>query len=109
MRLPKEDKAKGNKATGKKMLDELSDEVQAALKLLDSETADGIIGEPGEEYPVLIQGTRAAMAVAWAAYKSQGLRQNPTALKYGAQTLTIVLTLVHYAYALGIRRGLAGE
>lgn len=87
---------------------ELSEQAQAALKLLDQETADGIIGEKTAEYDTLIQGANAVMAMAWAANKTHGLRQTPASLTAGAQTLSMVLTLVHYAYALGVRRGREG-
>jgi len=91
-------------------LEQLGAEVQAALKLLDSGTADAIISAANgdkqpEEYGELIRGTKAAMGMYWAACKSHGLRESPTSLRYGAQTLSILLTLVHYAYALGLQRG----
>lgn len=86
-------------------IQELSVKVEAALSLLDSQTADEIIGEPDAAYRALVQGVQAAVAIEWAAAKSHGLRQTPNMLRYGAQTLTILLTLVHYAYALGCRRG----
>jgi len=103
----------------KQELEQLGAEVQAALKLLDSSTADAIItgansagtgaaangDKQPEEYGELIRGTKAAMGMYWAACKSHGLRESPTSLRYGAQTLSILLTLVHYAYALGLQRG----
>lgn len=93
------------KSGGKITVAELSEQAQAALRLLDQETADGIIGEKTAEYDTLIQGASAVMAMAWAVNKTHGLRQTPASLKAGAQTLSMVLTLVHYAYALGVRRG----
>lgn len=95
--------AQGDK--GENGLQELAAEVQAALGLLDGETADELIGEPDEAYGALVKGVRAAVAMEWSAAKMHGMRQTPAMLKYGAQTLTILLTLVHYAYALGIKRG----
>ena len=95
------DKAQAAKAT----IEELSEQVQEALRLLDSETADGIIGTQCAEYRKLIAGANAVMAMNWAVMKSHGLRQNGRSLKAGAQAMTMVLTLVHYAYALGMRRG----
>lgn len=76
-----------------------------ALKLLDSETADQIIGEQTEEYRTLIQGTEALMTFQWMVMKGYGVRQSKDALKAQAQTLAMVSTLLHYAYALGIQRG----
>jgi len=86
-------------------LQELSEQVQAGLALLDQETADAILGEETDEHRVLIEATNAAMGMGWAAYKSHGMRETPASLRYGGQTLSMVLTLVHYAYALGVRRG----
>lgn len=90
---------------GRITVSELSEQAQAALKLLDQETADRIIGEKTPEYDTLIQGVNAVIAMAWAVNKTHGLRTTPGSLKAGAQTLSMVLTLVHYAYALGVRRG----
>ena len=102
------DLSKQTAAVMRQGLQELLEQAQAALKLLDQETADGIIGERSPEYDTLIQGANAVMAMAWAVNKTHGLRQTPASLKAGAQTLGMVLTLVHYAYALGIRRGREG-
>jgi len=92
---------------GNVSIETLSAQVDAALALLDQETADGIIGERTPEYDALIQGANAVMAMEWAVMKTHGLRQTRTSLKAGGQALTMVLTLMHYAYALGVRRGRA--
>jgi hypothetical protein len=91
--------------SGEAMIEEARQQVEAALKLLDSETADGIIGQAGEEYKTLVQGVRGVFAMLWAMFKSHGLRQNPDSLKVGGQGMAMLLTIVHYAYALGIQRG----
>lgn len=93
------------KKAGQQMLAELSAEVQKALKLLDTETADKIIGEQTEEYRTLIAGASAIHALEWAVLKTHGLKQRPASLKAGAQAMAMTLTLVHYAYALGLSRG----
>ena len=80
-------------------------QVEQALKLLDSETADGIIGTPPDEYGILVRGIQAAHTMLWMVAKGNGMRQSKAVLKMGAQALSILLTLVHYAYALGIRAG----
>ena len=101
-------KRAANKAadvTGNVTVETLSAQVQAALQLLDQETADGLIGERTPEYDALIQGAYAVMAMEWAVMKTHGLRHTRTSLKAGAQALTMVLTLMHYAYALGVRKG----
>ena len=81
-------------------------QVEQALKLCDSETADGIIGSPQpDEYGTLVQGVHAAYRMLWMMAKGNGLKENPTTLRMGAQALVILLTIIHYAYALGLRRG----
>jgi hypothetical protein len=87
-------------------LDRARAEVEQALKLCDSETADGIIGSPPpEEYGVLIRGVKAAYQMLWMMGKANGLKQNQTTFRMGAQVMLMLVTIVHYAYALGIRRG----
>jgi len=89
-----------------KELKEAQAKVELALKLLDSETADKIIGSPQpDEYGVLIRGVQGAYHMLWMMTKGNGMRQNKATLKMGAQALSILLTIVHYAYALGIKRG----
>ena len=96
------------KSKEKIQLDALSAQVQAALKLLDTEAADALIGERTEDYDTLIQGANALMALDWSMKKTQGLRETQQSLKAGAQTMTMVLQLVHFAYALGVKRGKGG-
>jgi len=86
-------------------LEEVSARVQAALKLLDTDTADAIIQEPTEEHKVLIQGVEAATQMLWAGMRAQGARNNERSLEYVAKTQIVLLQMVHFAYALGIKRG----
>jgi hypothetical protein len=79
-------------------------QLKRALELLSSEEADAIIGEPGEGYQALLEGVQAAQGILWAGMKLHGVRQNPKSLKIISQNLVILQTLVHYAYALGLRR-----
>lgn len=102
-RVPEQNKA--SQGNGNPDLAELSEQVQEALGLLDTETADQIIGEQRPEYQTLIQAAQAIMAMNWSAMKSCGVRQNQNSLRYSAQTSAVVLDLVHKAYALGIREG----
>jgi len=84
-------------------------EVEQALALCDSETADGIIGTPQpEEYRVLVKGVKAVYHMLWMMAKANGLKQNQTTFRMGAQAMLMLATIVHYAYALGIKRGRAG-
>lgn len=93
-----------DKATGKAQLHEVEREARAALALLDQETADALIGEQTEEYRTLIRAVQAVKGLEWGLLKTHGLREK-AALAVGAKTLAMLLTLIHYAYALGIRRG----
>lgn len=87
-------------------LDKARAQVQQALALCDSETADDIIGSPQpEEYGILVKGVNAVYRMLWIMARSNGLRQNNATLKMGAQAMLMLATIVHYAYALGIRRG----
>jgi len=88
-----------------KELREARAEVERALALCDSETADGIIGAPPDEYGTLVRGVRAGYQMLWMMALGNGVRKNTKTLKMGAQMLTILLSIVHYAYALGVRRG----
>ena len=87
------------------IIEEARRQAEEALQLLDQETADGIIGQAGEEHKVLVQGVRGVYAMLWAMFMMHGLRQNKASLKAGAQGMAMLLTIVHYAYALGMRRG----
>lgn len=88
-----------------KAIKEAQQQAEAALKLLDSQMADSIIGEPGEEYKTLVQGVRGVVALLWAMFKLHGLRQNKDSLKASAQGMAMLLTIVHYSYALGVQHG----
>jgi hypothetical protein len=93
------------KKTAPQQIAEAQRQAEAALKLLDSQMADSIIGEPGEEYKTLVQGVKGIFAMLWAMFKLHGLRQNKNSLKASAQGMAMLLTIVHYAYALGVQRG----
>lgn len=87
-------------------LQEQHAKVELALGLLTSESADEIIGAPQpDEYGVLVRGVQGAYHMLWMMAKGNGMRQTEVTLKMGAQALSILLTIVHYAYALGLRRG----
>jgi len=83
----------------------LTAQVQAALGLVDSETADALIGEQIDEHGALIRAANAITTMNWMAMKANGVRENPATLRMSAQTQMIVLDLVHKSYALGIRMG----
>lgn len=85
--------------------DEINAEVQRALDLLDGKSADEIIGEQTEEYEALIKGSKSMMTLLWIMLQKLGLKQKEKSQHRMAQAMTVILTLVHYAYALGIERG----
>ena len=81
-------------------------QVEQALALLDTETADQLIGQPPpEEYSTLIQGLNGAYQMLWTMAASNGLKQTPAVCKMGGQAQLTMLTLLHYAYALGLQAG----
>lgn len=84
---------------------ELTAIVESALGLLTSSEADAIIGERSPEYNLLIQGAQALQGLTWALAKGNGMRETVAVQRAGAQGLAALCTLVHYAYALGLRRG----
>lgn len=91
--------------TGRAKLAEVNARIQAALALLDTDSADEIIGEPGSEHAALVQGVEAAIQLLWAGMQNCGARKSKKALGFTAKTQIILLQIVHFAYALGIKRG----
>jgi hypothetical protein len=93
-----------------KELVEVQKQVELALGLLDSDSADAILGSPQpDEYGHLIRGVEGAYHMLWMMAKGNGMQQTKATLKMGAQAMTILLTIVHYAYALGLQRGREGK
>ncbi len=81
-------------------------EVEQALMLCDSETADALIGEPQpDEYGTLIRGANAVYQMLWMMVKGSGFQNTPNSIRMGAQALTMLLTIVHYAFAIGVQYG----
>ena len=91
-------------------LDAIRAEVEMALGLCDSETANALIGDPQpDEYGTLIRGVRSTYQMLWMMVKGSGFKDTPNSIRMGAQALTMLLTIVHYAYALGIKHGRESE
>jgi len=84
--------------------------VAAGLALLTTDEADKIIGVATTEYGMLIRAVEAECGL-WFALSSQrhGLRRNKGSQKTMAQAMTVLYQLLHFAYALGIRRGRNAE
>ena len=88
---------------------EAQKKAEAALALLDSETADAIIGEATEEYGKLIRGMDGAHDMMFVMAVSSGMANNEQTRKMSAQSKLVMLTLLHYAYALGVKQGRGDE
>jgi hypothetical protein len=80
-------------------------QVKRALRLLTSEKADEIIGEAPDEYGLLVRGIDGAHGMFWVMAISNGLNDTPQTRKMAGQSKLAMLTLIHYAYALGVRHG----
>ena len=89
-----------------KELKSLTSTVQEALSLLTSETADEIIGSPPDEYGVLIKAVEALNRMDFLRAVGGGMINTKRARKMAAQSMTVALQLVHYAYALGKQAGM---
>jgi hypothetical protein len=78
-------------------------EAQAGLTLLSSEEADAFIGSPQPtEYTVLIRATRAVFRMF---YNLVARTEQVNLLEAVSKTMVMALTLVHTAYAAGIKEG----
>jgi len=87
-------------------LEQVNTMIQKALDLIATEEADKVIGSPPpDEYKPIIQGVQAIMGLNWSIMRQHGLRQTKRSLDLAAKSMTMMLSLVHYAYALGIREG----
>jgi hypothetical protein len=104
MARPDADKAQ-RPAGDKTSITGLTAEIKAAQALLSPEEADAIIGEESDEHRALLAGIRALMSLSWAAMQQRGLRPTPAATQDAGKALIMAVSLVHEAYALGVRRG----
>jgi hypothetical protein len=86
-------------------LEAQTERIQYVLALLTSEQAVEIIGEQTPEYRKLVEGAE-SLGVLWSALVRSGdTFTDDEKLKQAAQAQMVLLTLVHYTYALGIRHG----
>ena len=85
---------------------ELYDTVATGLALLTTEEADAIIGMPGLEYGMLLEAMQAECALLLAVLVPARLRRRSNKhAKNMAKAITVFAQLLHFAYALGIRKG----
>lgn len=85
---------------------EMQKKVEKALALLDSETADEIIGQAPEEYRILIQAMDGAHGMFWVMAVTNGMEDSEDTRRMAGQGKMAMLTILHYAYALGVKHGM---
>lgn len=88
---------------------DLEIELKRVLAAMSQDEADEIIGEVTDEYKLLGGAMRAIYGLLWAGMRNFGLRQNQLSLKRMSQNMILMSVIVHYAYAMGIRRGRTDE
>ena len=93
----------------KKMLKEAQDQALQALGMIESERADAIIGEQTEELKKLIHGMKGVYMMLWIMALNNGMRKTKATMDMGSQALIIMTTMIHHAYALGIKKGRESE
>jgi endo-alpha-1,4-polygalactosaminidase (GH114 family) len=86
-------------------LKDIGQTIQTALKLLTTEEADAIIGQPGPGYQELLKGLQAQESLFYELMTRYGLKRSRTTEDSLRKHLALVLTLLHIAYALGVKRG----
>ena len=65
-----------------------------------------VIGDPSEEYGILIKAVEALNRMDFLRAIGGGMINTKRARKMAAQSMTVTLQLVHYAYALGKQAGM---
>ena len=84
-------------------LSDLRTKVEAGLSLFTTDESDATIGEQTDEYRALIQAGEALVTMLWMVAKANGAKDTKSALVMMAQGETMLLTLLHNAFAAGIR------
>jgi|GEM_PF-4822641 len=89
-----------------KTLSEYQADVNAALKVFTPDSAEAIVGpKPPEEYGILIRGTRGVFTVMYEVLKRFGMGDDEDAREMVVKAMIMLLQIVNYAYALGLKRG----
>jgi len=96
---------RGNNGAGKEVLEALEEKVQAALKVMTSEEAEGIIGEKPPILSTLLDGVTASVGMLWSTALASGARKKPKTLRMWGASQVVLATLVLYAFAAGMRMG----
>ncbi len=86
---------------------ELHDTVAAGLALLTTDEADALIEAPGLEHGILLQAMQAecAMLLSVLVPRLRIRKRNNRHDKNMAKAIVVLAQLIHFAYALGIRKG----
>jgi hypothetical protein len=87
-------------------LDQQQAAIQRALGFVSQEQADALI-EPSREYQAMMQAGEALAQMLWALAQGVGALEREDALQMMAQGETILLALLHDAWALGVKQGRA--
>ena len=99
-------KGRENKAAAQAMFKAEQDAINAALKVMTMEEADAIIGEPSADYVLLGKAVQPLHRVLLRLCYNNKLRKTRKVIKAWSQQMLLVSSLVHLAYALGIREGI---
>lgn len=90
----------------KQPLQHLHDPIFNALDLIPGAEADALIGAPPpRDYQVLIKAMDACGQASFMLAITLGMRRTAKAKKQFAQTGIVLLQLMHFAYALGVKHG----
>jgi len=85
---------------------ELHDTVAGGLALLTTDEADELIAMPGPEHGILLQAMQAECAMLLALLVPGRIRKRSDRHdKTMAKAIVVFSQLLHFAYALGIRKG----
>ena len=85
-------------------LDQQQAAIQHALGLVSQEQADTLIGEQSPEYRAVIKAGEALAQMLWAMARVNGVKESKDTLRMMAQGETVLLVLLHGAWALGVRQ-----
>ena len=88
-------------------LEKHNERLLEALRLLNSDEADRIIGESTPELKTLHQAAESLAMLNWWKATIGGMKKTDNTMKMQVQSQVVLLQLVHNAYALGMRAGKA--
>ena len=98
-------KRNGRTRQAVEMLGEHNDVLRKALQVMNSKEAEAAIGEKPEVLNTLLDGIKGATNLHWAAMRANGVRKSAKVLKMVGQNQVILMTLMMYAFAAGVKHG----